>query len=96
MTGPEHYKAAEELIEAARGLGANAAEVVRGYMEKGIVFDPVKAMQGALSEAQVHATLALAAATALQTPSGEDGGMYVRDAEEWERACSLVAPEKTP
>jgi hypothetical protein len=81
MTGPEHYKAAEELIEAARGLGANAAEVARGYMEKGIVFDPVKAMQGALSEAQVHATLALAAATAqnIRQRNAMDAGL----ADDW-------------
>lgn len=78
MTGPEHYKAAEELCERARKA--------RG----------LPAVDQILVQAQVHATLALAAATALQTPSGEDGGMYVRDAEEWERACSLVAPEKTP
>lgn len=45
---------------------------------------------GTLAAAQVYATLALAAATALNSPGGEDAGMSLRDLDEWERACSAV------
>jgi hypothetical protein len=47
MTGPEHYREAEQLLEQAR------ASDVGGDMERYSV-----------AAAQVHATLALAAATA--------------------------------
>ena len=43
MTGPEHYRKAEELLEAAESSGA----------------------EWSVKKAQVHAILALAAATAL-------------------------------
>ncbi|RKN35976.1 hypothetical protein D7294_30565 [Streptomyces hoynatensis] len=49
MTGPEHYKRAEECIELAATYRQDAA-------------------REALMEAQVHATLALAAVTACQAP----------------------------
>lgn len=54
MTGPEHYKKAEDLLKLASetALGSD--------MER---FD--------LAAAQVHATLALAAATALSARMGE-------------------------
>ncbi len=53
MTGPEHYRAAEKLIEVAEYAPATEAE--------GIMTDRVRY---ALAVAQVHATLALAAASA--------------------------------
>jgi hypothetical protein len=49
MTGPEHYKAAEECLAGDAGDSATYSEAL-----------------ARLAEAQVHATLALAAATALQ------------------------------
>jgi hypothetical protein len=49
-TGPENYREAERLIAEANHVGHS---------------DPVRA-SGMLVAAQVHATLALAAATALQ------------------------------
>lgn len=49
MTGPEHYAAAERLLRRAM-LSDDAVEA--GY-------------EGEIAAAQVHATLALAAATAL-------------------------------
>jgi hypothetical protein len=61
MTGAEHYRQAEEYLEAARG-SLNAE------------------YDGYVSRAQVHATLALAAATAL---SGNGHGMPVRDYNAW-------------
>ena len=42
-----------------------------------------------LAAAQVHATLALAAATALNLPH-PDAGLNLADAEEWETACARV------
>ena len=60
MTGPEHYAEAERLIAAARtdrqGLYANAT-------------DPYAKV---LADAQIHATLALAAATALGSRGMEE------------------------
>lgn len=56
MTGPEHYLAAERLAEQAAR-----------YTVGDFSGDPLSVAQGTamLVEAQVHATLALAAATAL-------------------------------
>lgn len=51
MTGPEHYRAAEQLIEIAK----NSQDA------------PIATAQ-LLAEAQIHATLALAAATADTAP----------------------------
>jgi len=44
---------------------------------------------GDILEAQVHATLALAAATALGL--SERDGMRMGDSEAWEQVCSVVA-----
>lgn len=59
MTGPEHYREAERLVAKARALGGgdtyNSAQVRPRVL---------------LAEAQVHASLALAAATALQETDG--------------------------
>jgi len=60
MTGPEHYQEAERLIAAAR---AESGGMYRHHPTEAAVM---------LTEAQVHAALALAAATALGT-SGTDG-----------------------
>lgn len=51
MTGPEHYAVAEELLEMA---GENPASVEDAYVHEHYL----------LAKAQVHATLAAAAATA--------------------------------
>ncbi|GIF08698.1 hypothetical protein [Actinoplanes siamensis] len=72
MTGPEHYLEAESLLEMADDLPASKS-VDRDYFA---------------AAAQTHATLALAAATALQVPGGEDAGMRLADAEAWEAACA--------
>lgn len=57
MTGPEHYKRAEEILD-------DAVEAARGAT------GPVL-LSVAVAEAQAHATLALAAATALSTDFGQ-------------------------
>jgi hypothetical protein len=58
MTGPEHYAEAERLLTLA------------GRHTSGAAYGPEWALT--LTAAQVHATLALAAATAIGTP-GPDG-----------------------
>ncbi|WP_367139779.1 MULTISPECIES: hypothetical protein [Streptomyces] len=56
MTGPEHYREAERLLQMSLEAGWPREEMV-----------------GLFAEAQVHATLALAAATALvdETPRSD-------------------------
>lgn len=61
MTGPEHYREAERLIELAR--------IARHSDLYGGSIAPQDAM--ILADAQVHATLASAAATALGTSRAE-------------------------
>ncbi|MGY1500843.1 hypothetical protein ACW4TU_30400 [Streptomyces sp. QTS52] len=55
MTGPEHYREAERLLKESH-------TILRPHEE-----GPCEADR-TIAEAQVHATLALAAATALTTP----------------------------
>jgi hypothetical protein len=61
MNGPDHYRRAEQLIAAARKAFApppDLTPVTPGAPT------PSELHQRAITEAQVHATLALAAATA--------------------------------
>ena len=58
MTGPEHYREAERLITQARVPSRDRA--APGWLTADELID----------EAQVHATLALAAATAAAADSG--------------------------
>lgn len=57
MTGPEHYQAAEELIDQAAADYESHCEVDARF---------------AVSRAQVHATLALAAATGVNSSGKEE------------------------
>jgi hypothetical protein len=77
MTGPEHYREAERLI---KGLTTDTGAV---YVEDG--------NEQALALAQVHATLALAAATSMSAPlDGEpETGLPQRDAEAWYQAAGV-------
>jgi hypothetical protein len=75
MTGPEHYKAAEDLLNQAaptppqEGLrrlpGGNVAIPVQTFTE-------AEERQEMIALAHVHATLALAAATAVATSPFEE------------------------
>jgi hypothetical protein len=76
MTGPEHYKRAERLLGYAEALAAEA----RGSAED----------VSLLAEAQVYATLALAAATAVQPATYKGAGRAELQA--WASACGT--PEK--
>jgi hypothetical protein len=69
MTGPEHYQEAERLLQGFKNHHG-AITVEDGTAE---VF----------AAAQVHATLALAAATAL---NDNDPGLPVADLKEWREA----------
>jgi hypothetical protein len=73
MTGPEHYAEAERLIALARtdrqGLYAHTT-------------DPYAKM---LADAQIHATLALAAATALAVHGVRE---HIEDGQEWRKAAA--------
>lgn len=65
MTGAEHYREAERLIDSAGGEVTDDAHQER-------------------LTAQVHATLALAAATAYPAiKDAEPGGAVTEDAREW-------------
>lgn len=77
MTGPEHYREAERLANQAH------------HYTYGDGADPVTGAALA-AEAQVHATLALAAATALAAPTqGDDNaGLTPPEWAAWERAAA--------
>jgi hypothetical protein len=77
MTGPEHYREAERLI---KGLKTDSGAV---YVEEGN--EQVSAL------AQVHATLALAAATAMGAPVDQeaDSGLPPQDAKAWNDAAGV-------
>lgn len=80
MTGPEHYKAAEELLQRDRQVPMDGVTyVVPGPSELD------------LAEAQVHATLALVAAMAqldaYEGPAGGSStGRSAAEARAWESA----------
>lgn len=61
MTGPEHYRAAESLAEQAIAV----MDYEHGIYSSMGTEERLKRQAAILAEAQVHATLALAAATAL-------------------------------
>lgn len=78
MTGPEHYQEAERLVAIARGDGLSRGEAPR-QAEVTLL----------LTEAQVHATLALAAATAMAALNcdGRPFGMSKVDFDAWDRVA---------
>lgn len=79
MTGPEHYAEAERLL-AGRTLPTNEDDT-KTYC--------VPATADDVAAAQVHATLALAAATALPTQR-----MLITDSlQGWFKAAAGVVPE---
>jgi hypothetical protein len=62
MTGPQHYQEAERLLALAGSEGAGSAGPFISYDEQAAL---------TLADAQVHATLAQAAATALGERDGD-------------------------
>ena len=74
MTGPEHYREAERLV---KGLKTHDGAV---YVDEG--------NEQVIAIAQVPATLALAAATALSAPvDGEIAGLTVEQYDAWFKAA---------
>ena len=72
-TGPEHYQAAERHIAEAKNLAGSSFGM------------PIARTTALLDAAQVHATLALAAATAL---GDTEDGMPIADYEAWRKAAA--------
>ncbi|MFF2852611.1 hypothetical protein ACFVT5_40920 [Streptomyces sp. NPDC058001] len=73
MTGPEHYTEAERHLSAASYLNRPGGRPV----------DPAAAAHQ-LAMAQAHATLALAAATAMGAPVEDDlAGLTVEEHDAW-------------
>lgn len=75
MTGPDHYRAAEELLDSLYGRGRDEMTVESASIA---------------AEAQVHATLALAAATALAAVVPIGRGNYRTAAGAWLDVTGVV------
>lgn len=73
----------EHYLEAEALLASADQNFLRGD-------DP----SSALAAAQVHATLALAAATALNDNSADEGGMPLEDYRAWAEAAGVWKPKK--
>ena len=73
MTGPEHYREAEQLLNEADD-------------------DSTIVPADLIAQAQVHATLALAAATALV--AGDDGRTGLSDYDAWSEVASTAAAQR--
>ncbi|MFJ2675076.1 hypothetical protein [Streptomyces sp. NPDC087525] len=77
MTGPEHYREAERLVQlATRHPDSSNATLLT-------------------AAAQVHATLALTAATAMQAAvDGSEPGMGSQEFHEWYQTAGVKPPKK--
>lgn len=84
MTGPEHYRTAEELIAGAMKHRFGNDGDWQKDPERHHIADAL------IAEAQVHATLALAAATALCHPG--DDQTLPEDANAWVEAAGERRP----
>jgi|SRR5689334_4708698 hypothetical protein len=90
MNGPDHYRRAEQLIADAR----KAIAPPPGFTPvKPGAPTPSELHQRAITEAQVHATLALAAATALAATA--DLREHTEEGREWNKAA-VTKPEPEP
>ena len=65
MTGPEHYRKAEELLDVRARNRRNRPSFPPAPGSPGSTAQTAPARESVMTEAEVHATLALAAATAL-------------------------------
>ena len=82
MNGPKHYREAERLLAGAQGMADTGNGIsLRNGRE-------VAATEVCLRLAQVHATLALAAATAYPATRDWDGESRATDAFAWTEATS--------
>lgn len=83
MNGPEHYREAERLLALAAPQPDGRIGAISEPGTSALIVD----------RATAHATLAIAAATALGMSDGRGGfeGMRAGDAEAWEAVCSVIA-----
>jgi hypothetical protein len=78
-TGPDHYREAERLLAVASQSTETTFEGHNPEADRTI------------AEAQVHATLALTAATAMQAPVDDcAAGMTVEDWDAWHKAAGTT------
>lgn len=78
MTGPEHYQAAESLLQQLQKAQASMA----GNSPS------AEKVAAVMAEAQVHATLALAAATAMSAPVADElAGFTTEEFDAWYKAA---------
>ncbi|WP_069769734.1 hypothetical protein [Streptomyces sp. LUP30] len=86
MTGPEHYREAERLTDQANSW-ANADTGWKAHLSSE---ERIAYRMADLAEAQVHATLALTAATAMQAAvDGSETGMGSAEFHEWYQAAGV-------
>ncbi|WP_330349237.1 hypothetical protein [Streptomyces sp. NBC_00582] len=83
MTGPEHYREAERLTEQSK-TWANADMGRKAHLSSE---ERIAYRMADLAEAQVHATLAQAAATAMS--GTESGGMARVDFNAWDGVAGV-------
>ncbi|MDX3831355.1 hypothetical protein [Streptomyces europaeiscabiei] len=90
MTGPEHYRAAERLLSQASHESITGNPVTH----QGMPMRP-EHQAALIARAQVHATLAHTAATAMQAPlDGSEPGMGADEYHAWYDAAG-VKPNTT-
>lgn len=82
-TGPEHYREAERLLDQSK-TWANADTGWKGQLS---AEERLAYRRADLAEAQVHADLAKAAATAMGAASDE--GMSLPDFKAWNEAAGV-------
>ncbi|MET9122979.1 hypothetical protein [Streptomyces sp. NPDC004528] len=79
-TGPHHYREAEQLLARAHHYTyGDGADPVTGH--------------ALATEALAHATLAAAAATALNDNSPDEGGMPLKDYRAWQDVAGVRQSE---
>ncbi len=91
MTGPEHYREAERLIAQAESW-ANADTGWKAHLS---TEERIAHRMADLTEAQVHASLAGAAATAMQAAvDGSEPGRGSAEFHEWYQAAGVKPQQK--
>lgn len=94
-TGPEHYRAAEKLLADIKKVQASVRECMEtgeGTVPVGLGNAVQRSIESMTAIADVHATLALAAATALMTTASGDWAAADQDREAWRRTASALPP----
>lgn len=89
MTGPEHYSEAERLL--ARGMEMSQSDMASSDATGlDVAYERVAEADLAIRGAQVHATLALVAVTAMQAPvDGSEPGMAPDEYQQWYIAAGV-------